>query len=156
MTTTTRRHTTDAAQWRTHAACQTADPDLFFPTGDLAAARIAAEHAKRICRACPVTQQCLAWALKTRQDAGVWGGMDERERRNLHRRQVRSGRSTDMSAVDHILLHRLDEYRQLVAQGLRPGEIARRMATNVQTVNNVRSALAQQRMADAAMAVSET
>jgi hypothetical protein len=34
-----------------------------------------------ICAGCPVRQQCLAFALDTRQNHGVWGGMSEEERR---------------------------------------------------------------------------
>ena len=42
-----------------------------------------------VCNRCPVTSQCLAWALETGQDAGVWGGMSEDERRALKRRRNR-------------------------------------------------------------------
>ena len=33
-----------------------------------------------------MTDQCLSWALETGQDAGVWGGMSEEERRAVKRR----------------------------------------------------------------------
>ena len=33
---------------------------------------------------------CLAWALETGQDAGVWGGLSEDERRALKRRNARA------------------------------------------------------------------
>jgi hypothetical protein len=39
--------------------------------------------AKAICSSCPVVSQCLAWALETGQDAGVWGGLTADERRAL-------------------------------------------------------------------------
>lgn len=42
--------------------------------------------AKRICRGCPVRNECLADALDNRIEFGVWGGMTERERRALLRR----------------------------------------------------------------------
>jgi WhiB family redox-sensing transcriptional regulator len=42
--------------------------------------------AKRICRGCPVRDDCLVEALDNRIDTGVWGGMTERERRALLRR----------------------------------------------------------------------
>jgi WhiB family redox-sensing transcriptional regulator len=32
---------------------------------------------------------CLTWALETGQDAGVWGGTSEDERRALKRQQAR-------------------------------------------------------------------
>jgi WhiB family redox-sensing transcriptional regulator len=47
------------------------------------------EQAKAVCRRCPVSQQCLAWALESGQDAGVWGGLSEDERRALKRRNAR-------------------------------------------------------------------
>jgi WhiB family redox-sensing transcriptional regulator len=34
-------------------------------------------------------QECLAWALETGQDFGVWGGMSEAERLQLRRRRSR-------------------------------------------------------------------
>ena len=33
---------------------------------------------------------CLAWALESGQDAGVWGGLSEDERRALKRRAARN------------------------------------------------------------------
>jgi WhiB family redox-sensing transcriptional regulator len=39
------------------------------------------EAAKAVCAMCPVRPECLTWALATGQDAGVWGGTSEEERR---------------------------------------------------------------------------
>ncbi|TRV80700.1 WhiB family transcriptional regulator [Streptomyces sp. 130] len=72
--------------WRTHAACRDEDPDLFFPIGTSGPALVQAEEAKAVCRRCPVQQECLRWALENNQDAGVWGGLGENERRALKRR----------------------------------------------------------------------
>ena len=33
-------------------------------------------------------QPCLEWALQTGQDAGIWGGMTEEERRAARRDRV--------------------------------------------------------------------
>jgi WhiB family redox-sensing transcriptional regulator len=38
-------------------------------------------------------ETCLAWALESGQDAGVWGGMSEDERRALKRRNARARRA---------------------------------------------------------------
>ncbi len=46
--------------------------------------------AKLVCNRCPVTTECLTWALDSGQDAGVWGGMSEDERRALKRRNART------------------------------------------------------------------
>ncbi|WP_328940394.1 WhiB family transcriptional regulator [Streptomyces sp. NBC_00250] len=73
--------------WRASAACQNVDPDLFFPVGTGAPALVQAEEAKHICRGCPVQEACLRWAMDdSRQVTGVWGGLDENERRCLKRR----------------------------------------------------------------------
>lgn len=39
--------------------------------------------AKEVCAECPVTFQCLDYSIITQQQPGVWGGMDEQERRPL-------------------------------------------------------------------------
>lgn len=36
--------------------------------------------AKQVCRACPVSVECLDYALFHREQHGVWGGMSESER----------------------------------------------------------------------------
>ena len=43
---------------------------------------------------CEVVDTCLKWALENGQDAGVWGGMSEDERRSLKRRAARARRSS--------------------------------------------------------------
>lgn len=74
------------ADWRHDAACLGHDPELFFPSGLTAPAWQELERAKAICRDCPVRAHCLQWALDTGQDAGVWGGLSENERRRCSRR----------------------------------------------------------------------
>lgn len=76
--------------WRQHAACISKDPELFFPVGTTGAALEQAERAKAVCRGCAVVNECLQWALDTNQDAGVWGGMTEEERRRIRRNQRRA------------------------------------------------------------------
>ena len=75
--------------WRYEAPCLSHDPELFFPIGDSGPAVDQVEQAKVVCRTCPVMQECLAWALETGQDFGVWGGMSESERLSLRRRRSR-------------------------------------------------------------------
>jgi WhiB family redox-sensing transcriptional regulator len=60
--------------WRMRAACQNADPDLFFPE------TLASAKAKKICKDCPVRQQCLAHAIEYGEEFGIWGGMTRLER----------------------------------------------------------------------------
>ncbi len=60
--------------WRHHAACREVDPELFFPIGNTGPALF------------QVVESCLHWAVESGQDAGVWGGMSEDERRAYKRR----------------------------------------------------------------------
>jgi WhiB family redox-sensing transcriptional regulator len=76
--------------WRHRAICRDEDPELFFPIGNTGPALLQIEQAKAVCRRCPVIQECLAWALESGQDAGVWGGLSEDERRALKRRNARA------------------------------------------------------------------
>jgi WhiB family transcriptional regulator, redox-sensing transcriptional regulator len=73
-------------EWLDHAACRGADPELFFPATDTSAARAQVEAAKKVCRRCPVRGICLSWAVDSEQEAGIWGGTTEVERRRLRRR----------------------------------------------------------------------
>lgn len=75
--------------WRQDAACRDEDPDLFFPIGSTGPALLQVAEAKAACRRCPVVERCLEWAMEHGQDSGVWGGLDESERRALKRRTTR-------------------------------------------------------------------
>jgi WhiB family redox-sensing transcriptional regulator len=79
--------------WRDNAACLDEDPELFFTIGNTSPAELQIERAKVVCRRCEVSATCLRWAMETRQDSGVWGGMSEDERRALKRRNARARRS---------------------------------------------------------------
>ena len=72
--------------WRQTAACRDSEPTLFFPIGTTGLAVEQIEEAKGICTACLVTEDCLQYALQTNQEAGVWGGYAEDERRRLRKR----------------------------------------------------------------------
>ncbi|HLR56011.1 MAG TPA: WhiB family transcriptional regulator [Actinomycetales bacterium] len=79
--------------WRSQAACLEEDPELFFPIGNTGPALLQIDEAKAVCQRCPVMETCLKWALETGQDAGVWGGLSEDERRALKRRRARARRA---------------------------------------------------------------
>lgn len=82
----------DRDRWRDEAACKDVDPSLFFPAGSTGLALLRINRAKAICARCPVQEECLAFAVATNQEFGVWGGCDEDERRRI-RRRWRSARS---------------------------------------------------------------
>jgi WhiB family redox-sensing transcriptional regulator len=73
-------------QWRSAAACRSVDPDLFFPISDSGPAREQVAKVKAICSACRVRRECLAFALRTGQIFGIWGGTTELERAAVRRR----------------------------------------------------------------------
>ncbi len=70
----------DERNWTSRAACAKAEPDDLFVRG------AAQRSARRICFSCPVRRACLADALDSATEFGVWGGLTERERRALLRR----------------------------------------------------------------------
>ena len=81
-------------EWRGQASCRSADPDLFFPVGTTGPAVSQIEAAKIVCRACPVQEPCLEFALATNQDSGVWGAASEEERRMMRKQRHQSRRAS--------------------------------------------------------------
>ena len=72
--------------WQDRAACRGPHTALFFPPShferkDDKEAR--ETQAKSICATCPVRKPCLAYALRIREPHGIWGGLNEVERRAL-------------------------------------------------------------------------
>lgn len=78
--------------WRSQAACTDEDPELFFPIGSTGPAIDQIEEAKKVCARCEVREPCLEYAISSNQDAGVWGGLSEDERRSLKRKRQRQRR----------------------------------------------------------------
>ncbi len=72
--------------WREAAACLETETEVnFFPDReDLAAIA----KAKAVCSTCPVSSDCLTWAIESNQTEGVWGGHTARERRVLRSRWI--------------------------------------------------------------------
>ncbi|HJP64945.1 MAG TPA: WhiB family transcriptional regulator [Actinomycetota bacterium] len=67
--------------WQTQARCREHDPEIFFAAGSRSERR-----AKAICGRCPVADQCLAFAIDSGVEFGVWGGLSGSERSTLRRR----------------------------------------------------------------------
>jgi WhiB family redox-sensing transcriptional regulator len=77
--------------WQRLAACRGEDSASYFAPSYFEKRRdkLAREAvAKRICAVCPVRQLCLDYALSTREGHGVWGGLNETERRAILKRQA--------------------------------------------------------------------
>jgi len=68
-------------EWSNRAACLTAEPEVFFPVGSGGGALDEISAAKAICASCAVLNECRDYALSSRQPFGVWGGLDEEQRR---------------------------------------------------------------------------
>ncbi len=74
--------------WRSLAVCRGTDPDLFFPVGTTGQALVQISRAKEVCWECPVRVECLDYAIATNQDSGIWGGLDEEQRRGIRRQNA--------------------------------------------------------------------
>ena len=70
-------------EWSQRAACLSAEPEMFFPIGAGEGSARETEAAKAVCGRCQVIDDCRDYAIATRQPHGVWGGLDEDERRAL-------------------------------------------------------------------------
>ena len=81
--------------WQRDAACRGPESALFFAPSvpEAKRARDAREaRAKAICASCRVRAECLDYALRIRDPHGIWGGLNELERRQaLRQRSLRAG-----------------------------------------------------------------
>jgi WhiB family transcriptional regulator, redox-sensing transcriptional regulator len=72
--------------WQTKAACRGPLGAIFFPptSGERSSDRSGREaKAVEVCRTCAVAEPCLAYALRIREPHGVWGGLNEAQRKAL-------------------------------------------------------------------------
>jgi WhiB family transcriptional regulator, redox-sensing transcriptional regulator len=77
------------SSWWEQAACQSADPELFFPIASTGSGQHDVIRAKAICAGCPIRRQCLDYAIDSHQAHGVWGGASEEERQQIAARRRR-------------------------------------------------------------------
>ena len=71
--------------WRHSSACRDEDPELFFPEGP-EEERLSIGVVRPVCNACKFQEPCLEYALTAPEVFGIWGGLTERERRQVRRR----------------------------------------------------------------------
>jgi WhiB family transcriptional regulator, redox-sensing transcriptional regulator len=74
--------------WRDLAACKAPDvrPEWFFPVGEMYGRDVRPAlyaQARAVCARCPVTEECLAYALKAHMVFGVFGGQTPVQRRRI-------------------------------------------------------------------------
>jgi WhiB family redox-sensing transcriptional regulator len=72
--------------WQVKAACRGPQAAVFFPPPQFERKDEKLEResrAKAICATCAVRQPCLDYAISIREPHGIWGGLNENERRQL-------------------------------------------------------------------------
>ena len=72
--------------WQIKAACRGPQAEVFFPPPQFERKDEKLERenrAKAICADCAVRQPCLDYAIAIREPHGIWGGLNENERRQL-------------------------------------------------------------------------
>ncbi len=72
--------------WQVKAACRGPQAAVFFPPPQFERKDEKSERetrAKAICADCPACQECLEYAVAIREPHGIWGGLNETERRVL-------------------------------------------------------------------------
>jgi WhiB family redox-sensing transcriptional regulator len=77
--------------WQFKARCRGSDANVFFPPTHLEGKEertLREAQAKAICAECVVQRSCLDFALTTREGHGIWGGLNELERRHAIARQA--------------------------------------------------------------------
>lgn len=80
----------DGAGWWSAAQCRREHAAYFFPPAhhesrEEKSAR--EDEARAICAACPVVAPCLDFAIQVQEPHGIWGGLNELERRRVARRR---------------------------------------------------------------------
>ena len=96
--------------WYALARCRGLNDELFPEGKDQ-------KQAKLICLGCQVRAMCLAEALDSRIEWGVWGGMTERERRQIlkARPSVTSWRKVLISAENKARSQQSHTYEEIMA-----------------------------------------
>lgn len=78
--------------WQAKASCRAPQAAaVFFPPShsERKDERLSRERAaKQICKACPVRKPCLDYAVRIREPHGIWGGLNEMERKQLIERRA--------------------------------------------------------------------
>ena len=72
--------------WQVKASCRGPQAAVFFPPSHFERKdekELRERRAKAICATCPVKRSCLEYALQIREPHGIWGGLNELERKQL-------------------------------------------------------------------------
>lgn len=122
--------------WRLFAACRGHNPDWWFPEPHQKEAR---DTAIRICRTCPVQQQCDLHAEINGERHGIWAGRTSKKRIEDQGQPTRRPRSTRSRP----LCGTMSGYRSHLHYGEIPDE--RCKTANAEYVRGTRARAAQRR-----------
>lgn len=75
-------------EWNDRAACQNY-PAEWWDSESTRGVQKDFSEARRVCESCPVREQCLEWSIMAREDSGMYGGLDPKERALLRKRRKR-------------------------------------------------------------------
>jgi WhiB family transcriptional regulator, redox-sensing transcriptional regulator len=98
----------DVAMWRAYAECRAENATYFYapahferkPEKDLREGT-----ARALCRVCRVQPQCLTYSLEVAESHGIWGGLNELERKRLLRRRRAEAETAAAQAVCSVAAH---------------------------------------------------
>ncbi len=77
--------------WQVKASCRGPQATVFFPPTSFERKdekELREARAKAICASCPVRKACLDYAIRIREPHGIWGGLNELERKRLQRKRA--------------------------------------------------------------------
>ena len=77
--------------WQLRASCRGPQAMVFFPPAHAEGKEerlVREQAAKAMCSCCPVQRPCLDYAIRIREPHGIWGGLNEIERKQLIERRA--------------------------------------------------------------------
>ena len=88
--------------WRLNAACRGPQAMVFFPPAHFERKEEKLERerrAKAICQMCSVQGSCLEYAVSIREQHGIWGGLNEAERKMMFAHKPKPARKATTTAA---------------------------------------------------------
>jgi WhiB family transcriptional regulator, redox-sensing transcriptional regulator len=77
--------------WQLRASCRGPQAEIFFPPAhaERKDEKLQREdRAKAICGSCAVRAECLEYAIRIHEPHGIWGGLNEMERKQMVERRA--------------------------------------------------------------------
>lgn len=74
-------------RWKKRGNCASLSPKDMFPVK----AERQTEVANKICKGCSTQVDCLYFAITSKEEFGVWGGMTEQQRKTIHKSLAKDG-----------------------------------------------------------------